>query len=357
MTGSGDHTSVVRSNEATPAELAAMERAIAIAAHGPAHGPNPQVGCVLLSADGEVVTEGWHRGAGTAHAEAAAVGAARAAGAVLAGGTAVVTLEPCNHTGRTGPCTDLLLEAGVSRVVYAVDDPDPAAGGGAARLRAGGVDVRGGVLADEGEALLRVWLHALRTGRPFVTLKLATTLDGRVAATDGSSRWITSDAAREHAHALRAQVDAIAVGTGTVLADDPDLSAREPDGSLGPYQPLRVVVGSRDVPTGARLRGPGGELVQLRTRDPLEVLSALHSRQVRHILVEGGPTLTTAFLRAGAVDRVHAYVAPALLGSGRTVVGDLGVTAIDGALRLDTRSVERLGPDVFIVAEPSKETA
>ena len=355
MTGSSD-LPVVRS-DATPAELSAMDRAIAIATLGPAHGPNPQVGCVLLSAGGEVLAEGWHRGAGTPHAEAAAVEAARAAGADLAGAVAVVTLEPCNHTGRTGPCTDLLLEAGVSRVVYAVDDPDPAAGGGAARLRAGGMDVQGGVRVEQGEAMLRVWLHAVRTGRPFVTLKLATTLDGRVAAADGSSRWITSDEARQHAHALRGRVDAIAVGTGTVLADDPALSAREPDGSLGSHQPLRVVVGSRDVPANARLRGPGGELVQARTREPSEVLRELATRGVRHLLVEGGPTVATAFLRAGLVDRVHAYVAPAFLGSGRTVVGDLGVTAIDGAVRLETLSVERLGPDVLIIAEPSKETA
>jgi diaminohydroxyphosphoribosylaminopyrimidine deaminase/5-amino-6-(5-phosphoribosylamino)uracil reductase len=357
MTGSGDHTTVVRSSAATPAELAAMDRALTLALLGPAHGPNPQVGCVLLDADGRVAGEGWHRGAGTPHAEAAAVAAARAAGTDLTGAVAVVTLEPCDHTGRTGPCTDLLLGAGVSRVVYAVGDPDPAAAGGAARLRAGGVDVRDGVRADQGEALLRVWLHALRAGRPFVTLKLATTLDGRVAAADGSSRWITSEEAREHAHAQRGRVDAIAVGTGTVLADDPALSARERDGSLGAHQPLRVVIGSRDVPAGARLRGPGGELLQTRTREPAEVLRTLERRGVRHLLVEGGPTIATVFLRAGLVDRVHAYVAPALLGSGRSVVGDLGVTGIDGAVRLETRTVERLGPDVLIVAEPPKGTA
>ena len=356
MAGSGDHTPVVRPSATAAAELAAMDRALALAALGPEHGPNPRVGCVLLDAEGRVAGEGWHRGAGTPHAEAAAVAAARSAGAGLAGAVAVVTLEPCDHTGRTGPCTDLLLGAGVSRVVYAVDDPNPAAAGGAARLRTAGVDVLGGVRAEEGEALLRVWLHALRTGRPFVTLKLATTLDGRVAAADGSSRWITSEEAREHAHAQRARVDALAVGTGTVLADDPALTARERDGSLGAHQPLRVVIGSRDVPAGARLRGPGGELLQARTREPVEVLRTLERRGVRHLLVEGGPTIATAFLRAGLVDRVHAYVAPALLGSGRAVIDDLGVTAVADAVRLATRNVERLGPDILIVAEPSKET-
>jgi diaminohydroxyphosphoribosylaminopyrimidine deaminase/5-amino-6-(5-phosphoribosylamino)uracil reductase len=346
---------VTGSREATPAELAAMDRALALAALGPARGPNPRVGCVLLAPDGAVLGEGWHGGAGTPHAEAAAVAAASAD---LRGAVAVVTLEPCNHTGRTGPCSELLLERGVSRVVYAVGDPDPVAAGGAERLRSAGVEVLGGVRASQGEALLEVWLHAIRRGRPFVTLKLATTLDGRVAAADGSSRWITSAESRAHAHGLRAAVDAIVVGTGTVLADDPALTARAEGGSLVEPQPLRVVVGERAVPDTARLRGPGGELVQLRTRDPLEVLRALHARQVRHLLVEGGPVLATAFLRAGVVDRVHAYVAPALLGSGRTAVDDLGVASIGGALRLWTRSVDRLGPDVLIVAapvEPSKE--
>ncbi len=346
------------SREATPAELAAMDRALALAALGPARGPNPQVGCVLLGPDGAVLGEGRHAGAGTPHAEPAAVAAA--ASADLRGAVVVVTLEPCNHTGRTGPCSELLLERGVSRVVYAVGDPDPVAAGGAERLRSAGVEVLGGVRASEGEGLLEVWLHAIRRGRPFVTLKLATTLDGRVAAADGSSRWITSAESRAHAHGLRAAVDAIAVGTGTVLADDPALTARAEDGSLVEPQPLRVVVGERDVPGTARLRGPGGELVQLRTRDPIEVLRALHTRQVRHLLVEGGPVLATAFLRAGVVDRVHAYVAPALLGSGRAAVDDLGVASIGDALRLGTRSVDRLGPDVLIVAapvEPSKEMA
>ena len=334
------------------AEVAAMDRALALAALGPSHGPNPQVGCVLLSRAGDVLGEGWHRGAGTPHAEAAAVAAARGTATDLRGAVAVVTLEPCNHTGRTDPCTDLLLDAGVSRVVYAIADPDPVAAGGAERLRAAGVDVLGGVRATEGAALLEVWLLAVRLGRPFVTVKIATTLDGRVAAADGSSRWITSRESREHAHNLRGRVDAIAVGTGTALADDPALTARQGD-TLGPRQPLRVVVGTRDVPEGARLRGPGGELVQLRTHDPLEALGVLHARQVRHLLVEGGPTLTTAVLRAGVVDRVLAYVGPVLLGSGRAVLDDLGVRTIDDAVRLVARSVDRLGPDVLIVAEPS----
>jgi len=343
---------------ARPHEVVAMRRALELALRGPL-GPNPRVGCVLLAADegdapsGVVLGEGWHRGAGTPHAEVAALADARERGVDVRGATAVVTLEPCDHTGRTGPCSLALLEAGVARVVVAVRDPNPVAAGGADRLRAAGVEVVTGVLADEGAQALRGWLPAVPHGRPFVTLKIASTLDGRVAAADGTSRWITSEVARHHAHALRAQVDAIAVGTGTVLADDPSLTARTSDGSLVAHQPVRVVVGHRDVPADARLRGPGGELVQVRTHDPAEVLAALHARQVRHVLVEGGPTLAAAFLAAGLVDEVHAYVAPALLGAGAAAVGDLGIGTIAHAVRLVPTEVLLLGPDVLVVASPA----
>jgi diaminohydroxyphosphoribosylaminopyrimidine deaminase/5-amino-6-(5-phosphoribosylamino)uracil reductase len=177
-----------------------------------------------------------------------------------------------------------------------------------------------------------------------------------VAAADGTSRWITSPQARAHAHALRAEVDALVVGTGTALADDPALTARTPDGSLAVHQPLRVVVGTRDLPAGGRLAGPGGEVLHLRTRDPRAVLAALHEREVRHVLVEGGPTLAAAFLRAGVVDEVHAYVAPVLLGAGRPAVADLGVGTIADAVRLHPRAVLPLGPDVLVVADTEEES-
>jgi diaminohydroxyphosphoribosylaminopyrimidine deaminase/5-amino-6-(5-phosphoribosylamino)uracil reductase len=180
---------------------AAMRRALALAEQGPAYGPNPRVGCVLLDPGGQPVAEGFHRGAGTPHAEAAALAAARSRGVDPRGTTAVVTLEPCAHHGRTGPCADALIEAGVAAVYIAVADPNPVATGGAAKLRAAGIEVTTGILADEGEELLRQWLHAVRTGRPYVTLKLATSLDGRVAAADGTSRWITGPQARAHAPA------------------------------------------------------------------------------------------------------------------------------------------------------------
>lgn len=348
-------TSAATDARTTAAERDAMTRALDLAKRGPSYGPNPRVGCVLLARDGGIVGEGWHRGAGTVHAEIAALADARGRGADPRGATAVVTLEPCNHTGRTGPCSEALLDAGVARVVVAVEDPNPAAAGGVARLRAAGVDVVTGLDAEQGRAVLRTWLAAVERGRPFVTLKLATSLDGRVAAADGSSRWITSEVARRHAHELRAQVDAIVVGTTTALVDDPSLTARNAAGELHEHQPLRVVVGSREIPQEARLRGPGGEFVHLRTHDPAEVLADLHAREVRHALVEGGPTLAAAFLRAGLVDEVHAYVAPVLLGSGRSAVADLGVATIADALRLTPTSVLPLGPDVLVVATPRHE--
>ena len=347
-------------------ELAAMDRALELARRGPSGGPNPRVGCVILApaalapaalAPVRVLAEGWHRGAGTPHAEAAALAAARASGTDVRGATAVVTLEPCHHTGRTPPCAQALVDAGVARVVVAVPDPNPAAAGGGDQLRAAGIDVTFGLREAEGRELLRIWLAAVERERPYVTLKLASSLDGRIAAADGSSRWITSDVAREHAHRLRAEVGAIAVGTGTVLADDPELTARTAAGDLTSHQPLRVVVGLRDLPAGARLHGPGGELLHLRTHDVAGVLAALHAREVRHLLVEGGPTLAAAFLRAGVVDEIHAYIAPVLLGAGPAAVGDLGVTSIGDALRFEPREPIALGRDVLIVSTPVRATS
>ncbi|WP_088315150.1 bifunctional diaminohydroxyphosphoribosylaminopyrimidine deaminase/5-amino-6-(5-phosphoribosylamino)uracil reductase RibD [Kineosporia sp. R_H_3] len=334
---------------ASPTEVAAMRRALAFAARGPAGGANPQVGCVILDRTGGVAGEGWHRGAGTPHAEVDAL--ARAGGAAR-GGTAVVTLEPCTHTGRTGPCSQALIDAGIARVVVGASDPNPDAAGGASVLRAAGLDVEEHVLAADAEALNRRWLHAVRTGRPFVTWKFAGTLDGRSAAADGSSRWITNPASRADVHARRAETGAVVVGTGTVLADDPHLTVRDADGRPVGRQPLRVVVGHTDVPPGARVLDDAAPTLHLRTRDPHEVLAALAAREVRHVWLEGGPTLAAAFLAAGAVDEVLAYVAPALLGSGASAVGDLGIRSIADVVRLDVTDVAVLDGDVRITAVP-----
>ncbi|GAA1735191.1 bifunctional diaminohydroxyphosphoribosylaminopyrimidine deaminase/5-amino-6-(5-phosphoribosylamino)uracil reductase RibD [Isoptericola hypogeus] len=333
---------------ATTAERAAMRRALELAAHGPSRGPNPRVGCVLLAPDGTVLAEGHHRGAGTAHAEVDALLQARSAHGPDAarGATAVVTLEPCAHHGRTGPCADALLDAGVARVVHAQRDPNPAAAGGAARLRAAGVDVVGGLLADEARALNAGWTRAVELGRPLVTWKLAASLDGRSAAADGTSRWITGRSARYDVHRLRAGVDAVLVGTGTALADDPDLTVRH--APLAGEQPARVVVGLRDLPTSSRLAraAAAGEPVHhLRTRDPHAVLDALWAREHRRVLLEGGPTLAAAFWRAGLVDEVVAYVAPVLIGLGKPAVADLGTGTIADAARLDLLDATVLAAD------------
>src|SRR6478735_6608297 len=235
----------------TAAEQAAMLRALDLAATpGVPLGPNPRVGCVLLDADGETVAEGYHRGAGTPHAEADALAQA---GERARGTTAVVTLEPCNHRGRTGPCAQALVDAGVRRVVFAQPDPNPAAAGGADTLRAAGVQVESGLLTVESGLLNKVWTFAVEHGRPFVTWKFATTLDGRSAAADGTSRWVSSLAARRDTHRLRALCDVMLVGTNTVAVDDPALTVRDDEDRPLAEQPLRVVMGERDLDPGRRI--------------------------------------------------------------------------------------------------------
>ncbi len=323
------------------AERRAMQRALRLAATpGVPLGPNPRVGCVLLDGSGAVVAEGLHRGAGTPHAEVAAL---REAGEAAAGATAVVTLEPCNHTGRTGPCVDALLAAGVRRVVFAQPDPNPVAAGGERRLREAGVEVAFGLLEREARRLNRAWTFALEHHRPFVTWKLATTLDGRSAAADGTSRWISSRPARLDTHRLRGECDVMMVGTGTVEVDDPRLTVRDEVDAPLPHQPLRAVVGMRELAPDRQVLGDDAETVLLRTRDPHEALRALHERGRRHVFLEGGPTLAAAFLGAGVVDEVVAYVAPQLLGAGLAAVGDLGVTTMADAVRLHVDDVTVLG--------------
>jgi diaminohydroxyphosphoribosylaminopyrimidine deaminase/5-amino-6-(5-phosphoribosylamino)uracil reductase len=310
--------------------------------------PNPPVGAVILDREGRIVGVGGTGPAGSGHAEVVAL---RRAGTLAAGGTAVMTLEPCNHHGRTPPCVNALLGAGVATVVYAVADPNPIAAGGAARLAAAGVQVIAGVQADLVAAgPLREWLHKQRTGLPHVTWKYAASIDGRSAAADGSSQWITSEAARADVHRRRAAVDAIVVGTGTVLRDNPALTARRADGTLADRQPLRVVVGKREIPAEAKVLNDDSHTMMIRTHDPADVLKALSDRT--DVLLEGGPTLAGAFLRAGAVDRILAYIAPILLGGPVTAVDDVAVPSIARALRWRFDGMERFGPDVLLSLVP-----
>jgi diaminohydroxyphosphoribosylaminopyrimidine deaminase / 5-amino-6-(5-phosphoribosylamino)uracil reductase len=330
--------------------------------------PNPAVGAVLLDAAGRIAGEGATAPPGGPHAEVVAL---RQAGDRARGGTAVVTLEPCRHTGRTGPCTRALLDAGVARVVVACADDSVDAGGGAAELRAAGVDVESGVLADEvARGPLEAWLTSRRLARPFVTWKYAATLDGRSAAADGTSRWVTGEQARADVHRLRGEVDAVVAGVGTVLADDPLLTTRPDPG----HQPLRVVVDSRGrTPLWARaLSGPRPAVVAVRDDvdagtypdqlalpgdddgrvDLLALLHALQEREVVSVLLEGGPTLAGAFVRQGLVDRVVGYLAPALLGDGPPALQDAGVGTIAQAHRLRLDDVTRTGGDVRLTLRP-----
>jgi len=324
----------------------AMRRALELAATpGVPLGPNPRVGCVLLAPDGSTVAEGFHRGAGTLHAEAAALAEA---GDAARGTVAVVTLEPCNHTGRTGPCAQALVEAGVAGVVFAQPDPNPVAAGGAQTLRAAGIDVEMGLLERDARRLNRAWTFALEHGRPFVTWKFATTLDGRSAAADGTSRWVSSRPARVDTHRLRAQCDVMLVGSGTVAIDDPELTVRdeavlEGSGEPLPHQPLRAVMGVRDLPEDKRIFNDRAHTVRLRTHDPRAALAELFALDRRHVFLEGGPTLAAAFVHAGLVDEVVTYLAPMLLGAGANAVGDLGITTIADALHLQITDVTTLG--------------
>ncbi|WP_069814313.1 bifunctional diaminohydroxyphosphoribosylaminopyrimidine deaminase/5-amino-6-(5-phosphoribosylamino)uracil reductase RibD [Streptomyces sp. TP-A0874] len=360
-----------------------MRRAIALAARGLGRtSPNPVVGCVVLDTAGRPVGEGYHQRAGGPHAE---VNALRTAGERARGGTAVVTLEPCDHEGRTGPCTRALLTAGITRVVYAVPDPTPSAAGGAAALAAAGVDVVSGGLAAEAEEGNIAWLTALRLGRPFVLWKYAATLDGRIAAADGSSRWISSPQSRADVHRLRSEADAVLVGSGTARLDDPHLAVRAPGRHTADLrQPLRVVLDSEatavnpdarvldaTAPTlvavaedseAAHLEGLTEVLRLPRSPDGRglripALLAALHRRGVRSVLLEGGPTLAGAFLAAEAIDRVVGYLAPVLLGSGASALGDAGITSIGEAVRLDVIDTAPIGPDQRITAVPRPSSA
>ena len=396
-------TDTAHAAEATIALQLAMVHALALARRGPASGLNPQVGCVILAASaggdssvgsknavgsdsavGEIIAEGWHRGAGTVHAEVDAL--SKLTPEQTRGATAVVTLEPCNHTGHTGPCSDALLAAGIAHVVYAVADPGVLSGGGAAKLTAAGVTVTGGLLADVASEAMRVWLTATREGRPFVTVKWASSLDGRAAAADGSSQWITGAAARQRVHEQRAAADAILVGTGTVLADDPSLTARTiatagasdsdsdsdseaPGGPVGrvglggdfggvlggglmSHQPIPVVLGERAIAATAQVFSHPRGVIVIASRDLDAALAELFARGIRHLFVEGGPTVASAFIAAGFADQLLIYLAPTLLGGPKLALGDLGVGSIGAARRLHIDSFEQLGEDFLITARP-----
>lgn len=330
----------------------AMQRSLELALLGPAWGVNPQVGAVILDQEGRIVAEGYHKGSGTPHAEVMAIeDLKRSIPYPFAPGyTAVVTLEPCNHFGKTGPCAQALIDAGISRVVFPLKDPGNESAGGAQRLRESGVEVIEGVLRDKAKEQARVWLSSKQLGRPFVTLKWASSLDGRIAATDGSSKWISGEESRTDAHLLRRDVDAILVGTGTVIADDPELTARDQNGNYFEHQPLRVVMGERALPSDKRVFNDKAETIQIRARNPQVVMQELQNRQVKHLLVEGGSKIASEFIRNNLVDEFIVYLAPLLLGGPRLAINDLGIPSMAEAVNLRITEQKLLGEDLFIRA-------
>lgn len=330
-----------------PAQLSIeLQQLVAETQHAPVNpNPNPRVGCKIFDSSGVLVGTGIHGTSGVDHAEVIAL---RDAGAKARGGTALVTLEPCNHTGRTGPCSQALIDAGISRVVYAVADNGVAAGG-AEQLQAAGIEVMQihNLAAD---ALVEPWMHSQFTGLPFVTLKIAATLDGYIAAIDGSSRWITGELAREEVHRLRARVDAIAVGTGTILIDNPALDVR----LVGDWpQPKIYVLGNRPLPADLRI---GKNYIQISGHDPLMQLQQMADAGVQHLLLEGGAQVAAAFLQAGLVDQLIWFTAPKLLGGGSAAVGDLGITHITDAQDWTVFNKAEFGPDQMLDMRPIRDS-
>ena len=325
--------------------------------------PNPMVGAVVLDAAGRLAGEGFHERAGQPHAEAVALAAA---GPAARGGTVYVTLEPCSHTGRTPPCADALVAAGVRRVVIGVEDPDQRVRGrGIARLREAGIEVEVGEHAAEASRLVEMFAVHRTLGRPFVTIRWAMTLDGRIATATGDARWVSNEASRRHSHRQRHEHDAILVGVGTVLADDPELTARHQPGAR---QPLRVVLDSElRTPVTAKVAGPntviyskrsgsvgGAEVVRLDEVTVAAVLADLARRDVLSVLVEGGARVHGSFVDSRLFDRVVVYVAPKLVGSASAPgpVAGAGFDRMADALGLRVESVEPLDGDLAITARP-----
>lgn len=357
--------------DAQEKDIAFMREALALAARGAGTtAPNPMVGCILVK-DGKVVGSGWHVTPGKAHAE---VNALLDAGERAEGATAYVTLEPCNHTGSTGPCTEALIDAGVAEVVYALADANPIAAGGATRLLTAGVKVRAGVCADEARELNRAWVHSLKHKRPYVIGKTAMSLDGRISTVAGQSKWITGEISRARAHQLRKFANAIVVGVETVIADDPALTARIGDET---HHPLRVVIDSTGrTPPGSKVyeRIGKGALLATTARTPQqrltayqdmgvdtvvldadangrpdlrELLAALHERGVLSVLIEGGGQVLGSFFDADLIEELHLFIAPKLIGGGKPAFGGRGVEKLSLSERFLFSEPQQLGDDML----------
>jgi diaminohydroxyphosphoribosylaminopyrimidine deaminase/5-amino-6-(5-phosphoribosylamino)uracil reductase len=322
----------------------AMQRAIALAEKGLGKtAPNPIVGAVIIDAAGNVVGESFHDRINSAdHAEVVAI---KAAGDKAKGSTIVVSLEPCNHTGSTGPCVQAIIDAGITTVVYAVSDPNALAAGGAAALRAAGVSVIEGVMKDEAAFSNRAWLMKIKKGRPFFTWKVAATLDGKVAAADGTSKWISNETSRADVQVLRRQADAILVGTNTVITDDPHLIPR---GTFTGYgaNPIRVICGEQELPTDSKVFDDAAATLFVKSKDLKVLIEKLNELGVNHVFVEAGPTLGSAMLDGCLLDELVMYQAPTLLGTGKHFFSFDYPTTITDQMRMDHISTQVLDGDV-----------
>ena len=322
----------------------AMQHAITLSQKGLGKtAPNPIVGAVIIDSMGAVIGQGFHdRVNNIDHAEVVAI---KDAGSKTQGATIVVTLEPCNHSGATGPCTQAIIDAGITTVVFAVSDPNEKAAGGAATLRAAGITVIEGILQHDAAYANRAWLTKITKGRPFFTWKVAATLDGKVAATDGSSKWITNETSRADVQVLRRQADAILVGTQTVIADNPHLIPRG-DFEGFAKNPIRVVCGTQDLPADSIIFDDAARTELVKSKDLDQLVKRLNELDVNHVLVEAGPTLASAMLDGCLMDELVIYTAPSLLGSGKQFFVFDYLSKIENQMRLDHISTQVLDGDV-----------
>ena len=317
-----------------------MKRAIELSLQGASFTyPNPIVGAVITDSAGQIISEGFHKGA--EHAEVLAINNAKS---IPADATLFVTLEPCNHFGKTPPCTDAIIASGIKNVVFATGDPNPIAAGGAYKLIAAGVNVTSGLLANEAAKANRAWLTKIEKGRARFIWKIASTLDGKVAAQDGSSKWITSSQSRADVAKLRSQSDAILTSSKTVIADNPTLDSK--GAGLNPY---RIVMGQSKIDSSANIFNDLAKTKVIESRDFAELLDFVKSEGFNQVLIEAGPNFGSALLAAGLIDEIVIYIAPAILGSGLSSVADLGIKSIDEKLQLSLISQEVIDQDIKII--------
>jgi len=329
----------------------AMQRAITLSEKGLGKcAPNPIVGAVIIDKAGKVIGEGFHdRMKSNDHAEVVAI---KNAGKAATGGTLIVTLEPCNHLGQTGPCTQAIIDAGITTVVFAVTDPNPIAAGGQVRLQSAGINVVTGVLSKEASYSNRAWLTKIKKSRPYFTWKVATTLDAKLAASDGTSKWISNEVSRADVQRLRRESDAILVGTNTVVTDNPHLIPR---GEFAGFtrNPIRVICGEQELPADSKVFDDKAQTVLVKSKDLKQLVAKLNELELNQVFVEAGSTFASALMAAGLIDELVIYQAPALLGAGKSFYQNEDNKTIEDQMRLKHISTEVLAGDlksVYLVA-------